>query len=82
MKLLEEIQQLTKAHQLIKKQETGTPDEFAANLNISRSKVYNVINTFKILGAQIKYSRARNSFYYETPFKLQLKKKLKQLYKQ
>lgn len=44
---------------------TGTPDEFARRLNISRKSLYNYLNSMKEMGAPIKYCPFRGSYYYE-----------------
>ena len=49
---------------LIRQGCTGTPDEFARRLSISRSTLYELIDELKSYGVEIKYSRRKNSFYY------------------
>ncbi len=45
---------------------TGTPDELAERLSISRSAVYRMIDELNARGAEIKYSRSRCTFYYSS----------------
>ena len=63
---------VVKIHKLILRQNTGTPAEFAATLNISRSHLYNIIDDLKISGAEIKYSRKWQTFYYNNSFSLEI----------
>ncbi|PJA06751.1 MAG: hypothetical protein COX70_08765 [Flavobacteriales bacterium CG_4_10_14_0_2_um_filter_32_8] len=59
--MIQKYNQLTKVHQLIKKQFKGTPDEIANRLGISKSSLYNYFDELKQLGAEIKYCRTLNS---------------------
>lgn len=58
------IQLIRQIDHLISIKGTGTPDELAARLNISRRCVYNYINTMKEMGAPIVYDHFRSSYYY------------------
>ncbi|MDR9364576.1 MAG: helix-turn-helix domain-containing protein [Balneolaceae bacterium] len=64
MKFVEQIERLKYLDELIRKGNTGTPDELARRLGISRSQLYNLINYFNDLGVPVKFSRRKNSFYY------------------
>jgi len=66
------IDRVIKFHKLIDKQATGTPDEFAALLKISRRHLYDIIEEFKIQGAKIKYSRTLHTFFYEEEFTVKI----------
>ena len=70
MLIFETIDRLSRIHQLIKREATGTPEEFAERFNIRRRQLYNILDEFKDYGAQIKYSRIKNSFYYENDFEI------------
>ncbi|TEB46376.1 hypothetical protein D0809_03935 [Flavobacterium circumlabens] len=59
-------------HQLIFAEKTGTPCVFAKKMYLSRSQLYNTIDIMKTLEAPIKYCKKRETFYYETPFDLEL----------
>ena len=65
MKFVEQIERLQYLDKLIRKKSTGTPDELAGRLGISRSQLYNLISYFKDIGMEIKYSRLSKSFYYK-----------------
>jgi DNA invertase Pin-like site-specific DNA recombinase len=50
---------------LIRQGRTGTPDELARKLSMSRSALYIIINEMKARGAKIKFCRTRKSFHYD-----------------
>ncbi|MCF6349119.1 MAG: DNA-binding protein [Flavobacteriaceae bacterium] len=70
MKTLKQLERLRKAHKLIQQENTGTPEEFANRLNISRRQLYNMIEYFKELDAPLLYNRKTNTFYYSYDFDL------------
>lgn len=57
---------------LIRIKGTGTPDEFAERLGISRRCLYDCLNKMKSGGAPIKYDHYRSTFFYaeEGSFKI------------
>lgn len=70
MKCTEVIDRLKKIDKLINQGKTGTPDEFANRLHISRSQLYNYIDMLKSYGAPIYYNRKIDSFQYRSEFKI------------
>jgi len=79
MLLFETIDRLSRIHRLIKREGTGTPDEFAERFNIKRRQLYNILDEFKDYGAEIRYSRIKNSFYYLNDFDVSVKISVNQL---
>lgn len=77
MNFIKQLDRIKKAHTLILQEQTGKPDKFAQKLNISRSHLYNIIENLKDFGAQIKYSKKTESFYYTVSFQLELSYSLK-----
>ena len=73
MQLFETINRIQCIHEMILKEMTGTPQEFAEHLHISRRQLYNILDEFKYLGAQIHYNRTRETFYYTNNFEIELK---------
>ncbi|MBI5219078.1 MAG: helix-turn-helix domain-containing protein [Bacteroidia bacterium] len=69
MKIIHIIQRLQRIDCLIRTQSTGAPKEFAIKLQISESTLYETLNCFKELGAEIYFNRRRNSYCYKTPMK-------------
>ena len=72
MELRNEIHRLNRLHQLIKMCNTGSPDELAQKLHISKRHLYNVLDNLRALGAKIDYSRSDSTFYYATSVELHL----------
>lgn len=72
MNLFNKIQRLKKLNNLIDKQKTGTPNELAKTLGISRSKLYELIDLLTCLGKNIHYSRKTGTFYYTDESKLEI----------
>lgn len=66
MKFIEQIERIQYLDELIRKKSTGTPDELAGRLGISRSQLYNIIGYLNDIGIGINYSRGRRTFYYNT----------------
>jgi len=62
MKAIEQMERLQRMNKLIKGECTGTPEEFADKLGISRRHLYSEIEYFKDLGVEIGYSRSRRTF--------------------
>ena len=72
MKFLEEIERLKRLDRLIRMKTTGTPAQLASRLHVSERTVYNEIDTLRLLGAPINFSKVYNSYCYAYPVKLQL----------
>ncbi|WP_214073899.1 HTH domain-containing protein [Mucilaginibacter sp. dw_454] len=51
-------------NQLIRKKSTGSPTELAKKMNVSERTTFEYLDILKSLGADIKYSRTRQSYYY------------------
>jgi len=63
---------LFRVHELIQQERTGSPDEIADILQISRGQLYKMINSLKDYGASIEYDRIRRTFYYTGTFDITL----------
>ena len=81
MELKNEIHRLNRLHRLIKMCNTGSPDELAHKLHISKRHLYNVLDDLRALGAKIDYSRSDYTFYYTNSFELRLTTALGRLIK-
>lgn len=64
MKFAEQIERIQYLDRLIKKRSTGTPEEMANKLGISRSQLYNLVSYLNDIGMNVKYSRTLKTFYY------------------
>ncbi|WP_459188345.1 helix-turn-helix domain-containing protein [Parabacteroides sp. APC149_11_2_Y6] len=68
MQLFKTIDRACQIHALIQKEATGTPDEFAKRLHISRRLLYYLLDELKDVGAEIEYNRRKSTFYYANDF--------------
>jgi predicted DNA-binding transcriptional regulator YafY len=64
MSLLKYIDRLKRMDDLIHRRATGTPDEFATKLNISKSTLMINLKELKEMGAEIKYNATEQTYYY------------------
>lgn len=77
MNFYRQIEQLQTLNNLIKQERTGTPSELAERLNISRSKLYEMIDTLKCWGLNIEYDRSRQTFHFVQEAELDIQFSLK-----
>ena len=68
MKCLEIVKRLCYMHDFIVLEKTGTPNEFAKHLHISRRQLYHIFEEVADYGVVVKYDRTRQTFYYEGDF--------------
>lgn len=71
------IERIKYLDELIRKEKTGSPEELAGRLGISRAQLYNTIDYLKAEGLAINYTRKRNTFYYTSDQKLEIAFSLK-----
>lgn len=72
MNLSQTIERLQVLHSLISQKKTGTPEQLAKRLGVSRSCLYNLIEELRVFQIPILYSRKIESFYYEKEVKFDL----------
>jgi hypothetical protein len=68
MKLFEYLDRINKIHGMVANRRTGTPNEFAGRLGMSRTSLYEMIDELRSRGAPILYSKSSKTFYYSEPF--------------
>lgn len=64
MTFIEKLQVIERVDALIKRKATGTAEDLAARLGVSRRCVYDIIKVMKDLDAPIEYCQTRKTFYY------------------
>ena len=64
------VERIYQIHKLISQERTGTPDEFAKRVDISRRQLYYQLEELRGRGATIKYDRVRRTFYYFGSFNI------------
>lgn len=72
MLLFEQITRIQILHSLIMQEKTGTPQELASFIHLSKRQLYNILDELKDLGADIKYCRIRKTFYYNNNFQINI----------
>ena len=68
MKVFEYLDRISMMHKLVTRQNTGTPEEFACQLGISRTTLYELIDELRSRGAPIAYSKSAKTFFYRQPY--------------
>ena len=69
-KIIRHLERKKQMHRLISNETTGTPLEFAQKIDCSRSQLYIIIESLKKDKAPIKYSKSKETFYYDGRFEL------------
>lgn len=64
MSLFKYIARLQRMDSLIAMRATGTPEEFAFKMNLSRSTLFETLQEMKGMGVDIRYSSIYESYYY------------------
>lgn len=72
MSMLKYIERLKAMDRLIQLKATGTTEEFARKLDISRSTLMEYIDVLRQMEAPLAFDRYRNSYYYIFPCKLKI----------
>ena len=68
MKVFEYLDRISMMHKLVSRQKTGTPDEFARQLGVSRTSLYELIDELRLRGVPIAYSKSAKTFFYRQPY--------------
>lgn len=68
MYLVNHQQNLNRLCKLIESEFTGTPEQFAIILRVPDRTLKRYIDHLKIQGANIRYSRSQQTYYFVTPF--------------
>lgn len=68
MKVFEYLERISMMHKLVVSRRTGTPVEFARQLGVSRTSLYELIDELRSRGAPISYSKSAKTFFYRQPF--------------
>ncbi len=68
MKVFEYLDRISLMHKLVSRQKTGTPDELAKQLGVSRTSLYELIDELRLRGVPIAYSKSAKTFFYKQPF--------------
>ncbi|MCG8319997.1 MAG: helix-turn-helix domain-containing protein [Cytophagales bacterium] len=72
MNIIKYLDRIKKMDDLIQRKATGTPEEFAEKMGLSRIALLKYIKLLKDMNAPIEYSYSRRSYYYFFPCRLKL----------
>lgn len=72
MNFIKQIERFQILSKLIQEQNTGSPEELANRLNLSRRQLYNYLESLKDIGIEICYSRKYDTFYFGDRKKLKI----------
>jgi predicted DNA-binding transcriptional regulator YafY len=67
---LDRVARMREIYRRIQQESTGMPETFAQKYCISRSQLYNILDELKDYGADIRYSRKRQTFYCNNEFNI------------
>ncbi|UXP32025.1 DNA-binding protein [Reichenbachiella agarivorans] len=79
MNFIKQIENLQLINKLILQERTGSPDELANRLGVSRSKLYEMIDMMKVWGLNVVYDRTARSFRFERQEALEIEFSLRVL---
>ncbi len=79
MKVFEYLDRISTMHKLVSRRKTGTPQEFADQLGVSRTSLYELIDELRSRGAPIVYSKSARTFFYQQPYDIAITCSLKPL---
>ena len=79
MKVFEYLDRISLMHKLVSRQKTGTPEEFARQLGVSRTSLYELIDELRLRGVPIAYSKSAKTFFYRQPYDIAVTCSLKPL---
>jgi predicted DNA-binding transcriptional regulator YafY len=79
MKVFEYLDRISMMHKLVSRQVTGTPEELAHRLGVSRTSLYELIDELRSRGAPISYSKSAKTFFYRQPYDIAVTCTLKPL---
>ncbi len=77
MRIFAILDKMSLFNKLVVDKKTGSPDEFAKRLGISRTAIYDIISELRSYGVIVKYSRTLNTFYYDNYVSLEVSFKVK-----
>ncbi len=64
------IERINRVYRLIRMERTGSLDELASLLRVSKRTINNYLEELRLMGAEIRFSRRRNTYYFGNNFVL------------
>ena len=72
MKAIQQLERLKRMNEMIKTKSTGTPENICNKLSISRRQLFKDLEIFKDMGAEIAYSKIRETYFYRNGHELEI----------
>ena len=72
MKVFEYLDRINRMHRMVVRKRTGTPSEFAYQLGVSRTTLYEMLDELRSRGVPIVYSKSQKTFYYSEPYEVSI----------
>ncbi|WP_114748568.1 HTH domain-containing protein [Pleomorphovibrio marinus] len=82
MEFIRQIERIQLLNKLVKEQRTGSPENLAKRLGVSRARLYLMLEELRDYGAKIKFSKKLNSFEYQDCKEIDLRFSVKVLKEQ
>ena len=60
------IERINRMYRLIRKESTGSRAELAGRMRVSERTVSNYLEELRLMGADIRFSKTRNTYYFST----------------
>lgn len=79
MAIIEKINRIERLHRLLVTEKTGTPQQLAERLGVSRASLYHLIDELSSYNSPVTYSRKHETFFYEKNNKTSMGYKLEVL---
>lgn len=64
MEILKHLKRIKRIDELVRNEKTGTPEQLAQKLCISRRQLYYIIDELKLMGAPIEYNILKKTYQY------------------
>jgi len=64
------IERINRMYRLVRMENTGSLGELAERMRVSERTISNYLEEFRLMGAEIKFSRTRNTYYFDNNFVL------------
>jgi Mn-dependent DtxR family transcriptional regulator len=80
MKWIEQLESLDRLDHLIRRKGTGNYERLAHRLDVSHRTVYNLLEILKSLGAELKYCKLKQTYYYANEVNFEFSRLLRLYY--
>jgi predicted transcriptional regulator len=79
VKIFDYLDKIDIFNRLVEQRRTGTPEELAERLGISRNTLYDLLDELRSRNVEVAYSRTSRTFYYKNSISLEVRLSIKHL---